>query len=127
MNKEVVKLKLDNLKTRLLKYDLYIIIFLIASFFLIILSLTILFLTYFNIINEVVIKDKNDSSNEFIINKGIIFNLFFSSFYFFFIFLSFIFIYLFNIKIKFYLYRLLYKVHFISFKSELYEFLNNNY
>ena len=127
MNKEVVKLKLDNLKTRLLKYDLYIIIFLIASFFLIILSLTILFLTYFNIINEVVIKDKNDSSNEFIINKGIIFNLFFSSFYFFFIFLSFIFIYLFNIKIKFYLYRLLYKVHFISFKSELYEFLNNNF
>ncbi len=125
MKKEVVKLKLDNLKAKLLKYDLYIIIFLIASFLLFIISLTILLLTHFNIINEVVIKDSNDPSNGFIINNETIFNIFYILLFIsLFIFFIFILIYLFNLKIKFYLYKVIYKVHFIYFKSELYEFLN---
>lgn len=118
MKKEVIKLKLDNLKAKLLKYDLYIIIFLIASFLLFIISLTILLLTHFNIINEVVIKDSNDPSNGFIINNETTFNIFYILLIIsLFIFFIFILIYLFNLKIKFYLYKVIYKVHFIYFKK----------
>ena len=125
MKKEVIKLKLDNLKAKLLKYDLYIIIFLIASFLLFIISLTILLLTHFNIIKEVVIKDNNDPSNGFIMNNETTFNIFYILLFIsLFIFFIFILIYLFNLKIKFYLYKVIYKVHFIYFKSELYKFLN---